>query len=167
MQKTKPNILFVFSDQHRFCDAGYHGNPDVVTPNLDRLTREGVWFDSCYSNCPLCVPARGTLFSSRHALTHGAAANDVAVKTGSVPIAHKMTELGYDTAYAGKRHLGGRTFCETTRGTMRILDRSTSRSAGYSPYWNEPASWRTPLSYIRATTAICSAARPAEQAALL
>ncbi|HRX58181.1 MAG TPA: sulfatase [Eubacteriales bacterium] len=107
MQKNKPNILFVFSDQHRFCDVGWYGNPDVATPNLDRLANEGVWFNHCYSNCPLCVPARGTLLSSQHALAHGAAANDMAVKKDAVSIAHKMAGLGYDTAYVGKWHLGG------------------------------------------------------------
>jgi len=107
LAENRPNILFIFSDQHRFCDVGYHGNADVDTPNLDRLAQQGVWFDHCYSNCPLCVPARGTLFSARHALDHGAAANDMAIHWNVESIAHKATELGYDTAYVGKWHLGG------------------------------------------------------------
>lgn len=107
MPNSKPNILFILSDQHRYCDVGYRGNPDVETPNLDRLAEDGVWFDCCYSNCPLCVPARGTLFTSRHALFHGAAANDMAIRTDAVSIAHKLRALGYETAYIGKWHLGG------------------------------------------------------------
>jgi hypothetical protein len=37
MAENRPNILFIFSDRHRFCDVGYRGNADVCTPNLDRL----------------------------------------------------------------------------------------------------------------------------------
>ena len=103
----RPNILFVFSDQHRFCDLGYAGNPEVETPNLDSLAREGAHFTHAYTSCPLCVPARGTLLTSLHALRHGAAANDRAIKNDCTSVAHVLTGAGYNTAYIGKWHLGG------------------------------------------------------------
>lgn len=103
----RPNILFVFSDQHRFCDLGYAGNPEVETPNLDSLAREGAHFTHAYTSCPLCVPARGTLLTSLHALRHGAAANDMAIKNDCTSVAHVLTGAGYNTAYIGKWHLGG------------------------------------------------------------
>ena len=53
----KPNILFIFSDQHRGDTLGSVGHPVIKTPNLDKLAKEGVVFRRCYTNSPLCVPA--------------------------------------------------------------------------------------------------------------
>lgn len=103
----KPNILFVFSDQHRFCDMSCAGNADVQTPNMDALAREGAYYMAAYSNCPLCVPARGSLLTGLHALKHGAAANDLPVKTDTESVADVLNRAGYDTAYIGKWHLHG------------------------------------------------------------
>lgn len=103
----KPNIIMIVSDQHRFCDVGYCGNEDVSTPNMDYMAREGVWFSNAYSSCPLCVPARGSLFTGLHALHHGAAANDMPVRKGLEGIADVMVRAGYDTAHVGKWHIGG------------------------------------------------------------
>ena len=105
--KKKPNVLFILSDQHRFCDVGYAGNTQVDTPNLDALAAEGAYFSSAYSNCPLCVPARGTLLTGLHALKHGAAANDMPIIEATPSIAQVLNQAGYSTAYIGKWHLGG------------------------------------------------------------
>ncbi len=49
---SKPNIVFIYSDQHR-CDAvGCAGHPVIKTPHLDRLGSEGVVFSQCYTNGP-------------------------------------------------------------------------------------------------------------------
>ena len=47
------NLLFVFSDQHRWCDMGIYGNSQVQTPNFDRFAMQGVVFDHCISPSPL------------------------------------------------------------------------------------------------------------------
>lgn len=78
---AKPNIIFILSDQHRFCDVGYQGNKEVCTPNLDAMSEEGAYFEHAYSSCPVCVPARGSIFTGLHALHHGATANDMPVRT--------------------------------------------------------------------------------------
>lgn len=105
--RKKPNLIFVLSDQHRFCDLGYAGNRDVDTPHLDTLAQESAVFDAAYSNCPLCVPARGSLLTALHALRHGAAANDLPIRPACESIATVLKHAGYDTAYIGKWHLGG------------------------------------------------------------
>lgn len=103
----QPNILYIFSDQHRFCDTGFSGNTEVETPNLDALAKRGAWFSSCYSTCPLCVPARGSILTGCHALHHGAVANDLPVRTTLPSIADVLNRSGYATGYIGKWHLGG------------------------------------------------------------
>ena len=103
----KPNLLFILSDQHRFCDTGFMGNRDINTPVLDEIANEGAVFDNTYSNCPVCVPARGTLFTGLHALKHGAAGNDMAVNKELPSIARVLRSSDYRTAYIGKWHLGG------------------------------------------------------------
>lgn len=103
----KTNLIWILSDQHRFCDVGYAGNKDVETPNLDLLCETGVNFTNAYSSCPLCVPARGSLLTGLHALGHGAAANDLPIRPGCESIATVLGKAGYETAYIGKWHLGG------------------------------------------------------------
>ncbi|MFC7587024.1 sulfatase-like hydrolase/transferase [Nonomuraea antimicrobica] len=60
---TRPNVLFVMTDQQRFDTISALGNPHLATPNLDRLAARGTVFDNAYSTAPVCVPARYTLRS--------------------------------------------------------------------------------------------------------
>ena len=70
----KPNIIFIFSDQHRKASMGFwqkdeykehiKGQSDpVVTPNLDALAQDGVVLSEAYSSYPVCSPFRAMLFS--------------------------------------------------------------------------------------------------------
>ena len=105
--KRIPNLLIVFSDQHRWCDLGCAGNDEVISPNLDAFAQDGLQFNSAYSNCPLCVPARGTLLTGLHALKHKAIANDLPVDTSLESFGTRLKSVGYQTGYIGKWHLGG------------------------------------------------------------
>ncbi len=62
---TKPNILFLLSDDHSYPYLSCYGNPDVRTPNLDRLAAEGMRFDRMFVSCPQCVPSRAALMTGR------------------------------------------------------------------------------------------------------
>ena len=64
---SKPNILFLLSDDHSYPYLGCYGNPDVQTPNLDRLASEGLRCDRMFVSCPQCVPSRAAHRSSRNA----------------------------------------------------------------------------------------------------
>src|ERR1035441_8501149 len=66
-----PNIVFVIADQWRYESFGYAGNPDVKTPNLDRLQREGIQFVNAVSAMPVCSPMRASLLTGQRPLTHG------------------------------------------------------------------------------------------------
>lgn len=105
--KTRPNILFVFADQHRSCDIACSGNPDVQTPALDAFATEAACFPHTFSESPLCVPARGTLLTGLLATGHGAIGNDLPIRPDVESIAHVLRRGGYRTGYIGKWHLAG------------------------------------------------------------
>ena len=104
---SKPNVVFVFADQWRAQATGYAGDPNVMTPNLDRLAAESVSFPNAVSCCPVCSPYRATLMTGQYPLTHGVFMNDVQLKTNAVTMAQAYKAAGYDTAYIGKWHLDG------------------------------------------------------------
>lgn len=103
-----PNLLFVMSDQHSWDMLGAYGNRDIKTPNLDRLAKEGIRFDHCVSNSPVCTPYRGILFSGQHPLNCGAIQNDLQILPGNgTYFAEVLRDAGYRTGYYGKWHLYG------------------------------------------------------------
>lgn len=103
----RPNLLVVFADQMRGMDMGCAGNPDVITPSMDRLAREGMRFTSAYANAPVCTPSRGSLLTGLYPLSHGAIANDLPMREDISSIAKILKMSGYRTGYVGKWHLDG------------------------------------------------------------
>src|SRR5438045_8865674 len=61
MSLTRPDILFIMTDQQRFDTIAALGNSHIYTPNLDRLVRRGISFSNAYATCPVCVAARYTI----------------------------------------------------------------------------------------------------------
>jgi arylsulfatase A-like enzyme len=104
---SAPNLLFVFSDQHRACDLGCYGNGEVVSPALDEFAGQSAKVATCVSSSPVCVPIRGTMLTGLHAWHHGALSNDLPVRTDVESVAHVLGRAGYRTGYVGKWHLGG------------------------------------------------------------
>lgn len=105
----RPNVIFVFSDQHRYQANGYayNGDQDVITPNLDALAAESINFTHAVSGCPVCSPYRGSLLTGTFPQTHGVFINDVCLSHGRMSMADAFSLGGYDTAYIGKWHLDG------------------------------------------------------------
>ncbi|MBD5780035.1 sulfatase-like hydrolase/transferase [Pelagicoccus sp. NFK12] len=103
MVKSRPNILFIFTDQLRADCIAALGNSQIKTPNIDRLVREGTAFTHCYTPSPVCMPAR-------HALTCGAPPHQTGC-VDNLPIScdrgsfmDGLNELGYQTHGIGKMH---------------------------------------------------------------
>lgn len=103
----RPNLVFLFSDQHSSHMLGCYGNRQVKTPNLDRLAAEGTRFGHCISNTPVCSPYRATLMSGQHPLYHGVFCNDVSILHNAPHFAEVLRDSGYRTGYVGKWHLYG------------------------------------------------------------
>ncbi len=103
---SRPHIIYILSDEHNGNAMSHTGDANVRTPNMDRLAAEGVSFTNAYSNCPICTPSRGTIFSGRHA--HAGPVQfffDVFPPTAP-STATMLREEGYHTAYFGKWHCG-------------------------------------------------------------
>jgi arylsulfatase A-like enzyme len=106
--ESRPNLVFVFSDQHSSDMLGCSGNRDIRTPVFDRFAAAGVRFDHCISNSPVCTPYRGILLSGQHPLRNGALANDIRMLPGGGRhFGEVLRDAGYRTAYLGKWHLYG------------------------------------------------------------
>ena len=103
----RPNVIFVFGDQWRAQATGYADDPNVRTPNLDRLAAQSVNFTNAVSGCPICTPYRASLITGQYPLTHGLFVNDVCLSDRATSIAQAFTQGGYNTAYIGKWHLDG------------------------------------------------------------
>jgi len=105
---SRPNILFIIADQWRAFSTGYAGDPNVTTPNLDRLESCSVNFTHAVSGCPVCTPYRASLMTGQRPTTHGLFLNDAHLSDDAVTIAKVLDAGGYDTGYIGKWHLNGR-----------------------------------------------------------
>lgn len=103
----KPNLLFIFSDQHAARVTGCYGNDVVETPNLDRLAREGVTFDNAYCPSPLCVPSRMSMLTARYPHHTGVWGNEDILPAAMPTMAHALGAAGYRALLVGRLHALG------------------------------------------------------------
>lgn len=103
---ARPNILFLFSDQHRGDAMGCAGHAVVQTPNLDRLATEGALFENAYCTTPLCMPSRVSMTTGRFPHNTGNNTNNEGFLHPDTPmVSHAFHDSGYRTAFLGKLHL--------------------------------------------------------------
>jgi arylsulfatase A-like enzyme len=104
--EQRPNIIWIFGDQHRAQMLGCNGNSGLKTPNIDQLAINGVNFTNAVAGFPLCCPFRGSLLTSQypHKCVPG---HEYQMDPKSKTIAYVFNDAGYDTIYIGKWHLDG------------------------------------------------------------
>jgi choline-sulfatase len=107
MSNARPNLLFLFSDQHAQRIAGCYGDSVALTPNLDRLAREGLAFDNAYCPSPLCVPSRMSMLTARHPYAQECWTNDDYLRSDAATWLHAAGAGGYRPALAGRLHAMG------------------------------------------------------------
>jgi len=105
--KKRPNILIILSDQLRRDALGIYGDPNISTPNIDRLAEEGVRFQNACSTYPVCVPFRFTLMTGEYAHSRFIPAIEWRMSPAERTLADEFNEAGYHTIYVGKWHLYG------------------------------------------------------------
>jgi arylsulfatase A-like enzyme len=119
---TPPNIIIIFTDDQGYQDLGCYGSPDIETPHLDQMAKEGARFSNFYVSQPVCSASRASLLT-------GCYANRVGIHNALSPyvgkgldpaeetIADILKPMGYATAIYGKWHLGSEEkFLPTRQG---------------------------------------------------
>ena len=105
---SRPNIVFVLTDDQRWNSLGLTGNPVVKTPEIDRLAAEGTFFPNGTINSAICTPSRVCYFLGQYERRHGVNFNSgTAVSSAawskSYPVL--LRGAGYFTGYVGKNHV--------------------------------------------------------------
>jgi arylsulfatase A-like enzyme len=114
---TQPNILFIVTDNQPASILGAYGNPDVRTPNIDRLAKEGLRFTQAFAVHGMCSPTRATLLTGLLPSQHGVQDWLDDEETDSWPngwnaireyrtLPYTLKNRGYQTSLIGKWHLG-------------------------------------------------------------
>lgn len=104
-RENHPNVIVFLTDQQRWDSTGIHGNPLDLTPNFDRMARQGTHVDYSFTCQPLCAPSRSVLQTGLYATNTGVFRNGVPLKPDAKTLAHYFKEAGYTTGYIGKWHL--------------------------------------------------------------
>lgn len=102
-QVIKPNILLITSDQQHFDTIGAY-NPEIKTPNLDRLTEEGTIFKRAYCPNPTCTPTRASILTGMYPSQHGAWSLGTKLLEDRHTVGNDFLDSGYQTALVGKAH---------------------------------------------------------------
>lgn len=104
MQK---DILVFLSDQHAAFCTGFAGDAIVRTPNLNRIAKKSIVFDSAYTSCPLCIPARMSLLTGRFPSELGIFENEGSIPSELMTFLHALGANGYETVLCGRMHFEG------------------------------------------------------------
>jgi arylsulfatase A-like enzyme len=114
-EATRPNIVFILTDDQGPWAAGCCGNPEIRTPNIDRLAAGGVRFENFFCTSPVCSPARASLMTGRIPSQHGVhdwirhrnmPPNAARYTEGLTCYTDVLAENGYVCGLSGKWHLG-------------------------------------------------------------
>ena len=142
----KPNLLFILSDDQGYWAMGCAGNPEIRTPNLDRLAATGLYFENFFCASPVCSPARASILTGRIPSQHGVqdflragnsnlfGAEDSAIEylQGQTAYTELLAEQGYVCGLSGKWHLG---YSEKPQKSFTFWD---VHATGSGQYYNAP-----------------------------
>lgn len=102
-QFSRPNILFVIADDWSWGHAGAYGAKWIRTPNFDRLAREGVLFNNCFTSNPKCSPCRASILTGRNTWQLKEAINHYSIFPNEFPVYPALLEkAGYFIGLTGK-----------------------------------------------------------------
>jgi len=107
-EKTRPNILFIMSDDHTSQAWGIYGGvlkDYVQAPNISRLADEGMVLNNAYCTNSICVPSRASILTGTYSNKNGVYTLNDALEPDTLNIAKVLQKNGYETAIIGKWHL--------------------------------------------------------------
>lgn len=107
---SKPNIIFILTDDQGYGDLGCYGSSDIATPSIDKLRAEGIRFDSFYVH-NRCSPTRMAFMTGSHSRRAGLGKviywrERMGIHAEEVTVAEQLKQAGYATGVVGKWHLG-------------------------------------------------------------
>jgi len=114
-----PNLVIFYADDLGWGETGAQGNPEIPTPHIDSIARNGIRFTSGYVAATYCSPSRAGLMTGRYPTRFGhefnTVANTVGLRADQTTMATRLKALGYATAAVGKWHLGNQPENRPTR----------------------------------------------------
>ncbi|WDE99277.1 sulfatase [Lentisphaera profundi] len=141
---AKPNILWLFSDDHAFQAIGAYGGRFEsldLTPNIDRIAKDGMVFDKAYVGNSICAPSRATLLTGKHSHLNGKIDNRGPFNHDQQQFQKILQKNGYQTAMIGKIHLSGKMqgfdYWEVLPGQGKYWDPSFVTEEGKTVYKGE------------------------------
>ncbi|NQU49109.1 MAG: sulfatase [Planctomycetes bacterium] len=107
----KPNVIIIFVDDQGYQDLGVYGSPNIKTPHLDKMAKEGMRFTNFYTASPVCTPSRAALLTGCYPQRVGDLNvlfpdDSEGLSSKETTIAEMLRSNGYATACIGKWHLG-------------------------------------------------------------
>jgi arylsulfatase A-like enzyme len=126
----RPNIVFVFTDDHAFQAMSAYGSNRNKTPNMDRIANEGMLFYNCFVTNSICGPSRAVIQTGKHSHLNGFFRNGLKFNGDQQTFPKLLRKAGYTTAVIGKWHLG-------THMAPQGFDYSHVLK-GQGPYYNPP-----------------------------
>lgn len=136
MSTSRPNIVFILTDQQRIDTIAANGYPHMITPNLDALVQRGTVFENMYVTSPSCSPSRASLFSGTYPHTNGVFRND---EPWAYCWVSELAAAGYRCVNVGKMHTmpveGGFGFHE--RHVVENKDRDHPNLPFYLDNWDK------------------------------
>ena len=141
MEIKKPNIILLLSDDQGEWAMGCSGNNEIITPNIDRIAREGIRFKNFFCASPVCSPARATLLTGRIPSQHGVhdwlrddnkKQEEIEYLKGQTGYTDILSKNGYVCGLSGKWHLG------KSSTPQKGFDYWFAHKSGGGPYYNAP-----------------------------
>ncbi|MCB0667106.1 MAG: sulfatase [Saprospiraceae bacterium] len=104
--ESRPNILFIMSDDHAYQAISAYSDRLIRTTNIDRIASEGILFlNACVTNS-ICAPSRAVILTGKHSHINGKIDNRFPFDTSNVTFPQILHDHGYQTAMFGKLHFG-------------------------------------------------------------
>ncbi|MBN2301753.1 MAG: sulfatase [Lentisphaerae bacterium] len=122
MSNSKPNIIFIMSDDHASHALSCYGSRINKTPNLDRIATDGMRFDNCFCTNSICTPSRATILAGTYNHVNGVTTLSTLMDNRLQTFPKLLQKKGYQTAIFGKWHLGtGPDHCPTGFDDWAVL----------------------------------------------
>ena len=105
LQGARPNIVFIFTDDHGAQSISAYGSKINQTPNIDRIAKEGMLFENCMVSNAICGPSRAVILTGKHSHINGFTDNRARFDGSQETFPKLLRGVGYQTAMIGKWHL--------------------------------------------------------------